>query len=223
MKTTKEMFKVIGVLLLTIVLLSGCSETKNEKVSTDTKGQTASTNKGKKLNIVSSESKLEWMGKKVTGQHNGTVDLGKGDLYVDGGKLTGGSFEIDFSTIKVLDITDESLNAKLTGHLKSDDFFSVSTFSIGKFEITSVTAIPNATTNNYTIGGKLTIKGITKEISFPAKVNISGDAVTAMADFNIDRTLWDIKYNSGKYFENLGDKLISDEFNIKFNIIAKQI
>ncbi len=75
--------------------------------------------------------------------------------------------------------------------------------------------------NNVKIGGKLTIKGISKDISFPAKVSIADNYVNAEADFNIDRTLWDIKFRSGKFYENLGDNLINDDFNIKFNIVAK--
>jgi len=213
---------LLTVLALSIASLAGCSKTsdQSETKSGKTENTTAS-NKGKKLNVVASESKLEWVGKKVTGQHNGTVDIKKGEVFVENGKLTGGSFEFDFTTIKVVDLKDTSSNAKLTGHLKSDDFFSAASHPIGKFEITSATPISDGSGNNYKLTGNLTIKGITKEVTFPAKVNINGDVVTASSDFNIDRTLWDIKFRSGKFFENLGDNLISDDFNIKFNITAK--
>ncbi len=202
----------------------GCSKSTSEKTnSTDNKNLKTASNKGEKLNLVLSESNLEWSGKKITGQHNGTVDIKSGDLYLDNGKLTGGNFEIDFTTIKVLQLDDPELNAKLTGHLKSNDFFSAQSFPTGKFEIKSLAPLSNGNDNNYTVSGNLTIKGITKEITFPAKVLINGNTVIASADFNIDRTLWDIKFRSGKFYENLGDNLISDEINIKFNISAKQI
>jgi polyisoprenoid-binding protein YceI len=161
------------------------------------------------------------VGKKPTGQHNGTVDISSGNLFVDENKLTGGSFDIDFTSIKVLDITNPESNAKLTNHLKSDDFFSAEKFPIGKFEITSVTPLSGAGDNNYTIGGNLIIKGITNPISFPANVIVSNNSITASADFNIDRTQWDVKTRSGKFFENLGDRLISDEIELKLTIAAK--
>lgn len=223
--------KVIGsgltILLITISLMAGCSKSEEKTISTDKstttgkKDVTASSNKGKKLTISAPESKVEWVGKKVTGKHNGTVDITGGELFVDNGNLTGGSFNIDFSTIKNLDLQDPEMNAKLTNHLKSDDFFSAEKFPIGKLELTSATPLSDGSGNNYTIGGNLTIKGITKPVSFPAKVSINGDAVTATADFKIDRTLWDVKFRSGKFFENLGDNLISDDIELKITIAAK--
>lgn len=224
MKTLKKLSSVTVIFVTLISLFYGCSKSTSDKTNnTENKNLKTASNKGEKLNLVLSESKLEWLGKKVTGQHNGTIDIKSGDLYLDNGKLTGGNFDIDFTTIKVRDLEDPELNAKLTGHLKSNDFFSAQSFPIGKFEIKSLAPLSNGTENNYTVSGSLTIKGITKEITFPAKVMINANSVIASADFNIDRTLWDIKFRSGKFFENLGDNLISDDFNIKFNISAKQI
>lgn len=212
----------VFLIIISIGILSGCSKTPETTDSKKEKTQnTSASNKGKKINIVVSESRLEWVGNKVTGQHMGTVDIKQGELFVENGNLTGGSFEIDFTTIKDLDISDSSSNAKLTGHLKSDDFFSAAKFPLGKFEIKSLDPASDAGGNNYNISGNLTIKGITKEITFPAKVRVNGDQVKASAEFNIDRTLWDIKFRSGKFFENLGDNLISDDFNIKFSIAAR--
>ncbi|MEO8209753.1 MAG: YceI family protein [bacterium] len=220
MKDLKNLKHVFAILLALSVYM-GCSKSKDEVSKTDKKDVVSASNKGKKLTLLIPESKLEWVGKKVTGEHHGTVDINKGELFVENGKLTGGSFEINFATIKNLDLKDTASNAKLTGHLKSDDFFSAGKFPIGKFEITSVTPTSDGSGNNYLLKGNLTIKGITKEISFPAKVNIADDKTTATADFKIDRTLWDIKFRSGKFFENLGDNLISDDINIKLDITAK--
>ncbi|MBK8551458.1 MAG: YceI family protein [Ignavibacteria bacterium] len=210
-------------MLITISLIAGCGKSEEKPSKTDSKETTSSnlSNKGKKLVLLIPESKLEWTGKKVTGQHNGTVEITGGELFVDNGNLNGGSFDIDFRTIKNLDLQDAAMNTKLTNHLKSDDFFSAEKFPIGKFEMTSVSPLSDGSGNNYTIGGNLTIKGITNPVSFPAKVNVNGDAVTASADFKIDRTLWDVKFRSGKFFENLGDNLISDDIELKINIAAK--
>lgn len=223
MNRSKNLLEKILSLLIVVTLISGCSESdkKTDSKSENTYLKTAS-NTGKKLNIVSSDSKLEWIGKKVTGKHNGTVDIVNGDVFIDNGKLTGGNFEIDFRTTKVLDVADPESNSKLVNHLKSPDFFSAETFPIGKFDILSLSPLSDGTENNYTVSGNLTIKGITKEIVFPAKVNVNNGSVIASGDFVIDRTLWDINFRSGKLYENLGDKLINDEINIKFSIAAKQ-
>lgn len=209
------------VLLAVMLTLAGCSkdtvETGGEKeVKSSTQGSVTYT-------VDLANSKVEWIGKKVTGQHNGTVDISSGQLSVENGDLDAGKFEIDFNTIKVLDIEDAESNAKLTGHLKSDDFFSVEKFPKGSFEITSVEKVSDDKGNNYKVNGNLTIKGITKNISFPANVNVAPDKVTATADFNIDRTEWEVKYGSGKFFEGLGDNMIDDDFNIKFNITANKM
>lgn len=224
MKTTKNLWSTIVSGLLVLTLITGCSKSSEQgNTKSENNNLKAASNSGEKLNLVSSESKLEWIGKKVTGQHNGTVEIVNGDLFLDNGKLTGGSFDIDFRTTKVLDIEDPESNAKLTSHLKSPDFFAAETFPIGKFEILSLAPLSDGSQNNYIVSGNLSIKNITKEIKFPVNVKVNGGSVLASADFNIDRTLWDINFRSGKFYENLGDKLINDNINLKFNITAKQL
>lgn len=220
-KITRISSMFIIALAIGVSVLSGCSETKEAPVIEDKSEMTAASNKGNKSVLIPEQSKIEWVGKKVTGQHNGTVNIISGELTSDEKVLTGGNFEIDFSSIKVLDIEDAETNAKLTGHLKSDDFFSVEKFPTGKFVIKSIAPLTDGSGNNYTIAGDLTIKGITNTITFPANVNVTADGITATADFNVDRTLYDIKFRSGKFYENLGDKLIDDNFNIKFTVASK--
>lgn len=217
----KRTTSALLIFLTSVVLISGCSKSEEKTLTSDKNSGTTASNTGKKLALSTGDSKLEWVGKKVTGQHNGTVDISSGELFIDNGKLTGGSFDINFGTIKVLDLQDSEMNAKLTGHLKSDDFFSAEKYPTGKFVLTSVTPLSNGTENNYTIGGNLTIKGITQPVSFPAAVKVNGDVVSAKADFKIDRTLWDVKFRSGKFYENLGDKLIDDQIELKLSISAK--
>lgn len=220
MKMINRTTSALLILLTAVALISGCSKSEEKTLTSDKNSGTAASNTGKKLALSTDDSKLEWVGKKVTGQHNGTVDISSGDLFIDKGNLTGGSFDINFATIKVLDLQDSEMNAKLTGHLKSDDFFSAEKFPTGKFVLTSVTPLSNGTENNYTIGGNLTIKGIAQPVSFPASVKVNGDVVSAKADFKIDRTLWDVKFRSGKFYENLGDKLIDDQIELKLSISA---
>jgi polyisoprenoid-binding protein YceI len=170
-----------------------------------------------KLN--SQSSKLEWVGEKVTGKHMGTLSFKSGELQMKEGQLTGGSFVTDMNSIAVTDLEGE-WKQKLEGHLKAEDFFNSTKFSEAKFEITKVEYTPNEKAN-CKITGNLTIKGITHEISFPAKVNlVSHTTVSAETEFKIDRTKWDIKYGSGQFFSDLGDKMIYDEFLVKIHLVA---
>jgi len=164
-----------------------------------------------------SESTLTWKATKVTGEHFGKVPLADAKLDYANGKITGGSFEMDMTSLTVEDITDAGSNKKLTDHLKSDDFFSVAKFNKSTF------VIKQAKTSNgkdYEITGDLTIKGITSPVTFPAKVDVAGKSVTATGTITFDRTKFDIKYRSGNYFENLADKLIYDDVTLDVKLVA---
>ncbi|MFM8493152.1 MAG: YceI family protein [Bacteroidota bacterium] len=165
---------------------------------------------------------LKWTGKKVTGEHFGTVAITEGILQADAGALKGGNFTIDMSSIKVEDLTDAKQNGDLVGHLKSPDFFAVDSHKVANFVITAVEALPaaDAEGNTHTISGNLTIKGITNGIKFPAMVQMEAAAVKANAKFDIDRTLWNIRYGSGKFFKGLGDKMINDNITLNINLQA---
>jgi len=162
-------------------------------------------------------SKLTWLAKKATGEHNGTVKVSNGSFTVDNNTLKTGSFDIDTRTITVADLTDESANTKLVGHLKSDDFFSAEKFPKANFVISSATKTAGS---QYNVKGKLTIKGITNEVSFPAVIAVNGKKLTANAKITIDRTKYDIKFRSKNFFENLGDKVIYDDFDIDVALVA---
>lgn len=208
-------------IILSLIVFSGCStDTKNESKVTDTKETAGKTEGSETYKIDPKQSIINWTGKKVTGQHNGTIGIDKGELNVDNGEVVAGNFDINVSTIKVLDITDPGSNEKLTNHLKSDDFFSADKHKLSKFEITKAVKDASKGANAYTVSGNLTIKGITKNITFPATVNINGNTLKANAEFDVDRTEWDIKFRSGKFFENLGDNMISDNFTLKLDLTA---
>ncbi|MFZ6001570.1 MAG: YceI family protein [Bacteroidota bacterium] len=162
-------------------------------------------------------STLNWTGKKVTGQHNGTVPISGGELQVEGKVVKGGSFEIDLASLTVADLTDKSYNDKLVGHLKSDDFFGVEKFPKATFVISSVTPKSG---NDFTVKGKLTIKGITNDIEFPANIVNDGKQLTATAKIIVDRTKYDVRYGSKTFFENIGDKAIYDDFELDLKLVA---
>jgi polyisoprenoid-binding protein YceI len=179
--------------------------------------------KGKAYNVNTEKSQVFWTGKKVTGEHTGTLSIKGGQVNVENGIPVSASFDLDFTTIACTDITDEGTNAKFVGHLKSDDFFAAEKFPVGKFEAVSFTPIAGAKDReaNYTIKGNLTIKGITNEIEFPAFISTKGDALVANGKATFDRSKFDIRFGSSSFFEGLGDKAIYDDVELTFVLSAK--
>ncbi len=213
--------RALIVLTATAFLVSGCGKSDKEVKVSDK--QNAGNKSGKPLTVSVADSKLNWLGKKVTGQHNGSIKVSNGEILVDNGKVTGGKVEIDMKTIFNEDQKDEESKKKLEGHLYSPDFFDVAKFPTAKIEITKVESLNDATKPNVnsTVTGNLTMKDVTKSVTFPAEIKIENGVLTVKADFDIDRTDWNIKYGSGKFFDNLGDKVINDKFNLNLTIVAK--
>lgn len=168
--------------------------------------------------VDTQKSVLKWNGKKVTGEHSGTIKLQDGSLTVDGNKLTGGTFSIDMNTIVCTDLTDASYNAKFIGHMKSEDFFNTAKFPTSTFKITKVA--PGKSANEYTITGDMTIKGVTNAVTFPATVKADGNSIAVNGKATLDRTKYDIRYGSKSFFENIGDKAIYDDFTVEIDAVA---
>jgi polyisoprenoid-binding protein YceI len=156
--------------------------------------------------IDAATSTIEWLGKKVTGQHNGTVNFKDGAIVFKGKKLTGGTFTVDMTSLTATDLQGE-WQGKLNGHLKADDFFGTDKFPTATLVFKK---IATKSANLYTVTADLTIKGITKPVTFDLTVN-GNSATTA---FKVDRTKYDIKYNSKSFFESIGDKAIYDDFEL---------
>ncbi|MDN3548233.1 YceI family protein [Mucilaginibacter aquaedulcis] len=171
----------------------------------------------KKFEILTAKSNIDWTGRKVTGAHNGSISIKSGELTLTDGQLTAGSFVIDTTSIKILDITDLDTNAQFAGHLFSEDFFATERYPEAVFTVTSADALSS---EKYLIAGNLTIKGITHPVSFTADVTTADNTVTASGKITIDRTRYDMKFRSGNFFTNLGDTLIYNEFDLDVNITA---
>ena len=167
--------------------------------------------------IDASKSTFKWTGKKVTGQHWGYIKFTSGTISSDGANVTGGSFTVDMNSIDCQDMPADKGGAKLLGHLKSDDFFGVATFPMSTLTIKSATAKGGG---QFDVKADLTIKGTTAEVDFPAAISMDGKMLTAKAAFKVDRTKYGIKYGSGSFFENLGDKAISNDFEVEVDIAA---
>lgn len=170
----------------------------------------------KNLGKNAHQTKIYWKGSKPTGEHNGLIKLKDGGKFiVNDDKLVGGEFVIDMNSIVDTDIEDEKMNAKLVGHLKSEDFFYVDSFPEAKFVITKVSDLKGDAEFTNQIDGNLTIKGITKGISFKANVKIHNGIVSATSEeFVLDRTQWNVNYGSKSVFKELQDKFINDEFSL---------
>jgi len=170
------------------------------------------------------KTRLGWVGRKVGGKHVGALKLKSGQLLVADGRIVGGSFEMAMNTIVNLDLEDAAYNKKLVTHLKSDDFFSVEKYPVSRLVVEDVSPLsaPKPGERNHRVKGTLTIKGITRPIAFPAHVAIQGDMLRAVADITLDRTKWNIRYGSGKFFKGLGDKLIDDDFVIQLTLVARK-
>lgn len=166
----------------------------------------------KHVSVNTEASTVKWIGSKMTESHNGDIKIKSGKLVLDHGKLSGGEFVIDMTTINTLDMS-EKYNDKLNSHLSNEDFFNVEKYPTAVLKITSSQMISRT---KYNITADLTIKDKTHSITFEADVNIKANSYLATANFKIDRTKWGVVYNSGNFFEDLGDYLIKDE--IEFDI-----
>lgn len=199
---TKPVLSSVASAIIAISLLAFTAPPASVKFKADTKA-----------------SSLLWTGKKVTGQHNGTISISSGELVAEGKTIKSGSFEIDVTTLAVTDLTDKGYNDKLVTHLKSDDFFGAAKFPKATFVIGSVT---QKSGDEYLVKGDLTIKGKTNPIEFPATISITDKQLTARAKIIVNRAKFDIRYGSKSFFDNLGDKVIYDDFELDLNLVAVQ-
>jgi len=188
-KTTMKNLKTFAVAIIALISFATNAQTK-------------------KINVE--KSNITWLAKKVTGQHEGTISLKEGALILKDGKLTGGKFVMDMTSINTTDL-DGDMKENLDGHLKSDDFFSTAKNPTATLVFKTIADKGNGT---YTVTAELMIKKITNPVTFDINVSDAGAATKLI----IDRTKYDIKYKSGNFFENLGDKVIYDNFDLTINL-----
>jgi polyisoprenoid-binding protein YceI len=220
--------------LSALVLMASCTDAPESDQAKTSEAQTAATaTNGESWMVDTAQSRLEWIGTKVTGYHTGSIPIKSGSLTVSNDSLAAGRFTMDMSRLAVTGPkeVDAASNQKLLGHLQSPDFFDVASHPEASFEITGVQPFAGAVQDTtdprqeeiseykvanptHTISGNLTIKGVTKNIAFPARVTISGNQLEALAKFNIDRRQWNITY-PGK-----PDDLIRDDIHMGIAIRA---
>lgn len=217
-----QSFKALLILALAIVLAACGEAPQGEQVEAKeaVETQEAST-VAAKFTVDNQASVINWEGSKLVGNdnHSGVISLQNGELYVEGGNITGGEFTIDMNSIKDTDIPDEGKRAKLEGHLKNGDFFEVEKYPTATFTIAKVEAVQDSMATHH-ITGNLMMKDSTKSITIPAKVEMTEGMISAVTpQFVIDRTAWNVMYGAGA----LGlakDKIIRDEIGLKIDLKA---
>ncbi len=187
------MKKTIITIALSFIFNIGCYIAQDYKVNTD-------------------KSTIHWIGKKVTGEHDGYISIKEGQFYIVNNQITRGQFYIDMSSMTCTDIEDATYNQKLVGHLKSADFFGVENYPTAKLIITKSTPFKD---NQCVLHGNLTIKDKTDDVQFIVKRNND----VYKAKINVDRSKYDVKYGSSSFFDNLGDKVIYDIFELEVKLI----
>ncbi|MFP4091062.1 MAG: YceI family protein [Cyclobacteriaceae bacterium] len=241
--------KYYSLIVFSVFLVASCAqkpESDEAEVSAAEEVQEVS-DAASNYAIQATESELSWYGFKPTGQHNGTIAIEDGTISVENDQIVGGTITFDMNEIEVLDLEGED-KQKLTGHLKSEDFFAVEQYPTAKFEITKVEEynsdaeasdsedenmalevneeevskykLENPT---HAITGNLTMRDTTLSITIPARVNMSEDQITAESKFNIDRTNWNVSYNDeGDPVRVAQDKFIYNTVNLGFDIVAEK-
>lgn len=219
------MKKLLCVILLFVCCVIACEQAPKADKAKITDAQTVQAGTGNAYLPDTASSIVEWIGTKPTGKHHGTLKLAGGAIYVKDSLITGGQFIINMNSLQDKDLLgDTAMQRKLETELKGEMFFDVKKYPAATFEITNVAPFQPAVGDELTlknathiIKGNLTLKSVTKNISFPASVTFSSNALSAVANFNIDRTQWGISYRADK---SLQDKLINSQVNITFNIRA---
>jgi polyisoprenoid-binding protein YceI len=206
-------------------LLTGCNKAPKGDNATITDKKEAAEATGDSYAVDTTTSTVKFIGYGVGKNHPGTFKLASGHVHVANNQLTGGDFVIDIASMDIQQ-REEMFQKKLKPHLLSGDFFDLEKFGTAKFEITDVQPYkPNQNDSsivdgaNLNISGNLTLKGVTKNITFPARVDMDDNKLTGEANFDIDRTQWQMNYRNDK---TLGDKFISETVNIELDLEAKK-
>ena len=212
------LFKIFTVALL--VSFTSCGDKAKEAETKEAKEAAVAKETAKVYKADTSKSLIEWKGFKPTGSHTGTIAIKEGTLNINDSAIESGKFVIDMGSIAVTDIpAEDEGNAKLKGHLTSSDFFDVETYPIANFEVTGLETVNGKTM----LSGNLTMKDSTNNISFPVSTSMEGDSMTLTSEtFTIDRSKWNVEYGSKSFFDNLGDKFINDDIELKVTLVANK-
>ena len=209
----KSTFNILIIVAMGIAIV-GCKNKTEEAPTANKETVMLADNSDAKYNVSLEDSSIEWQGFKPTGSHKGTINLTSGTFTTHEGKIQSGSFVIDMSTIK-----ESEGSARLEGHLKSPDFFDVEKYPSASFEITGL----EEKDGNTMLSGNLTLKDITNTVTFPVTVSNEADVLSVSSEvFTIDRSKWNVRYGSKSFFDDLKDKFINDDIELKITVKANK-
>ncbi len=201
-----------------IAIAVSCKDNQNEVDATDAETEAMASDAAVTYNVDTAASTINWVGSKPTADHTGTIALAGGSVQVNGETVEGGEFTVDMTSIQVTDLEGESamsLKSHLEGTVegKQTDFFNTPEYPTAKFVMTGL--------DGNMLQGNLTLKDVTKNVTFPVSVSYDGDKMMLTSEeFTIDRTDWEIKYGSSNFTDIVADKAISDDIKLKVNLVA---
>ncbi len=208
-----------------LISMTGCKSASGDKAEVSEASEIG-TSEGVGFIVDTQQSLINWEGNKPGTTHTGTVHLSDGIIYISNGKVSGGEFTMDMTSITVTDLSGKPKN-NLEAHLrgtneeKAEDFFNTRVHPTAKFQISKITNLVGDDNANSMVYGNLSIKDIVKEVGFKANISVSDNRVNVTTPpFTIDRTMWDIKFLSNKFFDNIADKAIDDNIGLQINLIA---
>ncbi|WP_210463058.1 YceI family protein [Rufibacter roseolus] len=217
--------KTAGLALMAGLALASCNEAPKGDKATITEEKTAADATGQTFVVDTAASMVQFTGNGVGKNHPGTFRLNSGSVSISGNQVTGGEFIINIKSLSLKE-QGEMFQTKLKPHLLSGDFFDADKFGTAKFEITKVEPFKSDGKDtslvqgaNFSVSGNFTLKGVTKNITFPARIELDENAMEAEANFNIDRRQWQMNYGNDK---TLGDKFISETVNIELDLEARK-
>lgn len=206
-----KFLKILTIVAIGAAVIS-CKKKADEAATTEAEAVATSQMTSTKYMVNTDESVIEWTGHKPTGKHDGTINLESGVFTVNEGKIESGTFMITMSSLK-----DSEGNAKLEGHLKSADFFEVETYPNAAFEVTGHEMVDGKSM----LSGNLTLKDVKNNVTFPVTTSNEGNTFTLTSEmFTIDRSKWNVKYGSKSFFDDLGDKFINNDIELKITVKA---
>ncbi|MDB3868474.1 YceI family protein [Candidatus Marinimicrobia bacterium] len=210
-----------SLIYLICIFMIGCGGKKESKENlikdTSMVANATSSEKSDTLWVDKLNSNIQWIGRKVVGEHSGRIQAAGGFIVLGDGKLNSGEILINMQSITVDDIENPKWNQKLVDHLKNDDFFNSEKYPTAKF-IFSEFKGEGVDTH---VKGNMTIRNKTVPLNFLLNTFVDDDSSYASGSINIDRSLFGVKYGSGSFFKGLGDDMIMDDFTLNFKLIAR--
>lgn len=226
----KNMYLVLGLIVVVVLVVVALAMQKNklpanapaeENTNTQQAGTVTMVEGTGVYNVDPALSQVAWEGKKTLVEgwlDTGNISVQSGSVNIENGALVGANIVIDMNSIKANKTGSGGGEDKLSGHLKSADFFDVEKFPTASFVLTSATLADEA--GVYNVAGDMTIKGITKAVNLPAKISMQDGKLVVEGDLVVNRAEFDVRFGSGSFFSDLGDNIIDDNFTLKLKLVA---